>query len=184
MLSHFSHVHLFATLQTVAHQAPLSMALSRWEHWSGLPCPPPGDLPNPGIKPSSSVSLALADGFFTTSTTWEGPVLPQRLPPHAQTPPPTPGLVVLSHVQLFAMTWPVACQTPLSMEYPKQDYWSGLPCPFPRDLPDPGIAPKSPVAPALQADPLPTEPPGKQSFLKGNRINNLGITPAMNRYYS
>ena len=61
--------------------------------------------------------------------------------------------LLLSHVQLFAMTWPVACQTPLSMEYPKQDYWSGLPCPFPRDLPDPGIAPKSPVAPALQADP-------------------------------
>ena len=165
MLSHFSHVQLFVTLRTIAHQAPLSMAFSRWEHWSGLPCPRPGDLPNPGIKPSSSVSLALADGFFTTSTTWEGPVLPQGLPPHPQAPPPTPGLVVLSHVQLFAMTWTVACQTPLSMEFPKQEYWNGLPCPFPGDLPDPGIAPKSPAAPALQAGSLPTEPPGKQSFL-------------------
>ena len=45
-----SHVPLFATLWTVAHQAPLSMGFSREEYWSRLPCPPPGDLPNPGIK--------------------------------------------------------------------------------------------------------------------------------------
>ena len=43
----------------------------RQEHWSGLPCPPPGDLPDPGIKPTSLVSPALAGGFFTTSATWE-----------------------------------------------------------------------------------------------------------------
>ena len=41
------------------------------EYWSGLPCPPPGDLPNQGIEPSSLTSPALADGFFTTSATWE-----------------------------------------------------------------------------------------------------------------
>ena len=52
-LSHLSHVQLFATLWTVAHQAPLSMEFSRQENWSVLPCPPPGDLPNPGIKPGS-----------------------------------------------------------------------------------------------------------------------------------
>ena len=46
-------VRLFAALWTVAHQAPLSMGLSRQEYWSGLPFPPPGDLPNPGIKPKS-----------------------------------------------------------------------------------------------------------------------------------
>ena len=51
MLSHFSHVQLLATLWTVACQAPLSMEFSRQEYWTGLPCPPPGDLPNPGIKP-------------------------------------------------------------------------------------------------------------------------------------
>ena len=45
---------------------------SRQEYWSGLPFPPPGDLPNPGIKPRSLVSPALASGFFTTSATWEG----------------------------------------------------------------------------------------------------------------
>ena len=53
VLSHFSHVRLFATLWTVAHQASLSMGFSRQEYWSGLPCPPLGDLPNPGIEPRS-----------------------------------------------------------------------------------------------------------------------------------
>ena len=52
-------------------QAPLSMGFSRQEYWSGLPFPPPGDLLNPGIEPASLASLALADRFFTTSTTWE-----------------------------------------------------------------------------------------------------------------
>jgi len=60
-----------ATLLTVARQAPLSMGLSRQEYWNGLPFPPPGDLPNPGIKPQSLPSSALAGGFFTTSATWE-----------------------------------------------------------------------------------------------------------------
>ena len=48
-----SHVQLFATPWTVAHQAPLSMGFSRQEYWSGLPFPSPGDLPNPGIEPGS-----------------------------------------------------------------------------------------------------------------------------------
>ena len=50
-LSHFSRVQLFATPWTVAYQAPLSMGFSRQEYRSGLPCHPPGDLPDPGIKP-------------------------------------------------------------------------------------------------------------------------------------
>ena len=53
----------FATLWTPAHQAPLSVGFSRQEYWSGLPFPPPGDLPDPGIEPESP---ALAGGFFTT----------------------------------------------------------------------------------------------------------------------
>ena len=64
MLSLFSHVRFFATLGTTAHQAPLSM-VSRQEYWRGLPCPPPGDLPDPGIEPASPVSRALAGSFFT-----------------------------------------------------------------------------------------------------------------------
>ena len=55
----------------IAYQAPLSMGFSRQEYWSGLPCPPPEDLPNPGIGPESFKSPALSGGFFTTSTTWE-----------------------------------------------------------------------------------------------------------------
>ena len=66
MLSHFSLVWLFATLWTVAHQTPLSMASSRQEYWSGLSCAPPGDLPDPGIEPASLKSPALAGGVFTT----------------------------------------------------------------------------------------------------------------------
>ena len=69
LLTCFSHVWLFATLWTVARQAPLSMGLSRQEYWRGLPCPPPGDLPDPGIQLLSLLSPALADGFFITSTT-------------------------------------------------------------------------------------------------------------------
>ena len=68
------HASLFVIPWTVAHQAPLSMGLSRQEYWSGLPCPPPGDLSDTGIEPVSFMSPALAGGFFITSTTWEAPV--------------------------------------------------------------------------------------------------------------
>ena len=75
VLSLFSHVRLFATPKAkglaFACQAPLSMEFSRQEYWSGLPCPPPEDLPNPGIELVSLTSPALAGGFFSTSTTWE-----------------------------------------------------------------------------------------------------------------
>ena len=56
----------FVTPWTVAQQAPLPMGFLRQEYWSGLPFPPLGDLPNPGIKPESPESLALADRFFIT----------------------------------------------------------------------------------------------------------------------
>ena len=71
MLSCFSHVRLFATLWTTALQAPQSMGFSRQEYWSGSPFPSPGHLPDPGTKPMSLTSSALAGRFFTTSTTWE-----------------------------------------------------------------------------------------------------------------
>ena len=57
-----------ATPWTIAHQAPLSMGFSRHEYWSGLPCPPPGDLPNPGMELISLPSPELADGSFTSAT--------------------------------------------------------------------------------------------------------------------
>ena len=61
----------------------------------------------------------------------------------------------LNRVRLFATLWTVAHQAPLSMGFSRQEYWSGLPFPSPGDLPDPGIEPRFP---ALQADPLPSEP--------------------------
>ena len=64
MLSHFSRVQLSEILWTMALQAPLSMGFSRQEYWSGLLCPPPGDLPDPGIK---SASPSLASRIFTSS---------------------------------------------------------------------------------------------------------------------
>ena len=75
VLSHFSYVRCFLKLWTLPCQAPLSMGFSRQEYWSGLPCPPPGDLPDPGTEPISLMSPALAGRFFTTSTTVEALVL-------------------------------------------------------------------------------------------------------------
>ena len=70
--SPFSHIQLFETAWTVAHQAPLSMGFTRQEHWSGLWFPPPGSVSHPGIELGFS---ALADGFFPTSITWEAQCL-------------------------------------------------------------------------------------------------------------
>ena len=93
MFSHFSYVQLLGTLWTIACQVSLSMGFSRQEYWSGLPCPPPGDLSDPGIKLASLMSLALAGRFFTTSATWEA----------------LRGVKVkvksLSRVRLFATPW-------------------------------------------------------------------------------
>ena len=71
VFSCFSCVQLFVTPLTVAHQAPLSVGFSRQVYWSGLPYPPPGDLPHPGSKPGSPAS---AGRFFTTNATWEAQV--------------------------------------------------------------------------------------------------------------
>ena len=65
---------------------------------------------------------------------------------------------LLSLIRLFATPWTVGHQTPLSMRFSRQEYWSGLPFPSPGDLPDPRIEPRSP---ALQADALPSESPGR-----------------------
>ena len=67
----------------------------------------------------------------------------------------------LSRVPLFVTPLTVAHQAPLSMKFSRQEYWSGLLCPSPGDLLDPGIEPRSP---ALQADPLLSEPPGKPIY--------------------
>ena len=96
-----SHVWFFETLWTIARQAPLSMGFSRQEYWSGLPFPPPGNLPDPGIKLAFLTSPALVGGFFTTSVQFSSvtqscPTLcdpmnrsTPRLPVHHQLPEST-----------------------------------------------------------------------------------------------
>ena len=77
-------------------------------------------------------------------------------------------LLLLSHfryVRISVTLWTVNFQGPLSMGLSRQEYWSGLLCPPPGDLPDPGIEPTSPVSPVLQVESLPTEPPGKPTHI-------------------
>ena len=75
MLSCFSRVQRFKALWTVSLQAPLSMEFSKQDYWSGLPCPTPGDLPDPEIKPTSLTFLTLASRLFSTSARWEDPYM-------------------------------------------------------------------------------------------------------------
>ena len=99
-----SHVRLFVTPWTVAHQAPLSMGFSRQGYWSGLPFPPPGNLPHAGIKPASLESPALAGRFFTTApygNHWSLPTQDAKgncfHPSHSPSQPGAPGT--------YAQTW-------------------------------------------------------------------------------
>ena len=81
---------------------------------------------------------------------------------------------LLSRVRLFATPWTEASQAPPSMGFSRQEYWTGLPFPSPEDLPNSGIEPGSP---ALQADALPSKPPGKPS-LKLSLIKSINYTAA------
>ena len=137
-VSWFSHLQFFATPWTVAYQVPLSMGFSRQEYWSGLPCPPPGDLPNPGIKPRSLTTPALAGRFFTTSTTWKAmtqwlrlclPMQEMQVPSLVQEDPICGGATKPMHHDYWAhMLWllklarPRACdpqqEKPLQREAP------------------------------------------------------------------
>ena len=118
MLNCFSHIWLFATPWTVACQAPLSVAFSRQEYWSGFPCPPPGDLPNPGNESADLGSPALSDRFFTICATWE-----------------TLNISLLlsrfSCVQLCVTPETAAHQASPSLGFSRQEHWSGLPFPSP-----------------------------------------------------
>ena len=102
-----SRVHLFETPWTVAYQAPPSMEFSRQEYWSGLPFPSPGDIPNPG---NEAGSLALQADPSPTEL-WERKKKKK--------------VKSLSCVWLFETTWTVAYQAPPSMEFSRQEYWSG-----------------------------------------------------------
>ena len=131
VLSHFSHVRLFATPWTVAHQAPLSLGFSRQEYWHGLPFPPPGNLLDPGIKPMSLTSSCpdrwvfhhsghLGRSAVHVKWKWSHSVVSGRL---------------------FAASWTVAHQAPLSMGSSRQEYWSGCHCLLQGIFPTQGSSP-------------------------------------------
>ena len=86
---------------------------------------------------------------------------------------------LLSRIRLFATPWTVAHQAPPSMAFSRQDSWSGLPFPSPGDLPDPGIKPGSP---ALQADTLPSEPPGKPVISFRSLLRRRKVTLSLVAY--
>ena len=123
------------------------MEFSRQEYWSGLLFPSPGDFPGPGIKPWSPASQveSLLPGN-SLEVQWLG-----LCAFTAKDLSLIPGLGT-------KIPQAVPRQAPLSMGFSRQEYWSGLPFPSPGDLPYPLIEPWSP---ALQADSLPSEPPGK-----------------------
>ena len=78
-------------------------------------------------------------------------------------------LSCFSHVRLFETPWTVVRQAPLSVAFSRQEYWRGLPCPLPGNLPNPGIETRSPT---LQADSLPSKPPGKP---KNTGVGSLSL---------
>ena len=82
---------------------------------------------------------------------------------------------MLSHLQLSEIPWPIALKAPLSMGFPRQEYWSALPFPSPGDLPDPGIKPVSPVSPELAGRFFTTVPSGKPLVHDKYTLNICGV---------
>ena len=103
---------------------------SSQECWSGLPRPPPGDLPDPGIEDASLASPALAGGIFITGATWKA--LLALLDPFNN----KCVCDVLSCFQPLEILWTIDCQAPLSVGFSRQEYWGGLPFSSPEVLPN------------------------------------------------
>ena len=116
----------------IAHQAPLSMGFPRQEYWSGLPFPSPGDLPHPGMKPTSPApqedSLPLSQGKAHK-------LIESESESESEVTQSCPTLCDPMNNSLH--------QAPPSIGFSRQEYWSGLPFPSPGNLPNPGIEPRS-----------------------------------------
>ena len=148
LLSSFSHIQLFATLWTVACQAPLFMGFSKQKYWSGFAMTSPRGFSWPRDLTSFSYVSCIGRQVLYYYCLLESPTKVKW----------KWKWYSLGHVLLFATPWSVAHQAPLSMKFSRQEYWSGLPCPPPGDAPNWGIEPRSPT---LQADSLPFELPRK-----------------------
>ena len=119
--SRFSRIRLCMTPWTVGHQAPLSMGFSRQEYWSVLSCPPPGDLPDPEIKPRSLMSPALAGRFFTISITQVPSVMHHNLlifwSVFPQDPIVLDGWDSLQHLVQDMLQWSISINTDWMSEW-------------------------------------------------------------------
>ena len=137
-----------AAAWTVARQAPLPVGFSRQEYWSRG-----GHFLPQRISPAQGLNLSLLHcrQILCCLSHQGSPIWPAWKWKKVK-------VKLLSRLQLFETPWTVAHQVPLSMGFSRQEYWSGLPFPSPGDLPNPRVEPGSP---ALQADSLLSEPPGK-----------------------
>ena len=155
------------------------MGFPRQEYWSGLPCPPPGTFPDPGIE---LLFPALAGRLFTTE--------PSTLHSFFMVQAFTFSDLMTTAIGYLCMCaqscttlwnpWTVAHHAPLSMEFSRQEYWSGLPVPSQGDLPNPGIEPRSPT---LQADSSPAKPQGPKNPGMGSLslLQEIFLTQESNR---
>ena len=125
MLSHFSHVPLCNPMNYIACQAALSMGFSRQEYWSVLLCPPPGDLPDPEIKPGSLMSPALAGRFFTISITQVPSVMHHNLLIFWSVSPQDPivldGWDSLQHLVQDMLQWSISINTDWMSEWVNEE---------------------------------------------------------------
>ena len=143
--------------ETAAHQAPPSLGFSRQEHWSGLPFPSPMHECEKCEPTSPSGVSDICNHLLTPPRGEAGILRPEWCMGDGKTS--LLGVfgkfsfsnpVCCAQTQLCATLQPHGtCQAPLSMGVPRQEYWSGLPFPYPRNLPDPGIEPTSLASPAL-----------------------------------
>ena len=154
------------------------MGFSREEYWSGLLCPPAGDLPDPGIE-SHYIYLHWQQVLYHWSHRGSPNIyiyIYIYIYTYTYIYILTCVLCLVIQSCLTAILWTVAHQAPLSMGFPKQEHWRGLPFPTPRDLPYPGIKL------ALQAASLPMEPLGKPIYLLNHvlyvthNINSCHVT--------
>ena len=158
---------IVCNLWPAARQAPLTLDVSRQEYWSHLSCPPPGDLLNPGTGPASLISPVLTGEFFTIAP----PGKPYTLLfcnyyKYYYSCKSYSFHTLLSCVQLFVIPWTVACQAPLSMEIlqPRILEWVAMPS---------SRGSSQPRSPTVQADSLPSEPPGKANYSSPNLVTTL-----------
>ena len=184
---HSTELHQYVQLKVLfmcMSSADSVTSNSLWPHGlqlARLPCPWNSPGKNSGVRcyfllqgifPTQGSNLCLCRlpnwhtffFFFTTSVTVEAK---SHLQQHHSCG--GGGGLVTKLCPTLATPWIVALHTPLSMGFPRQEYWGGLPFPSPGHLPDPGIEPGSP---ALQVNSLPTEPPGKQCLLTVEWINS------------